>query len=214
MPRGKIHIDLESVSVVVLLDMRSQAEDISFNDGSISGVIAARRAHFGSEMRMRVLGRVFVILGVALALYTLEQVVRIKDSKIISWYANGGDGPPGWRLLWRSNQFWFGLLSVVTGIELSRLRIWGRLAAVAICLVIVRSGLLASPRSYFLLLLGCPLLVLLAIPLNFTVCRGDYREVIRQTPHVRYRLRAWLGAVAICVLWALSVLAWPPMIRN
>lgn len=214
MPRGKIHIDRECGNRVILVQMESSSHESCTQPSGKDDPVIVRQACLGVEMRMRVLGRVFVILGTALVLYRIWEVMRLKDSKIISWFAIGYDSPPGWRLLWRSNQFWFGVLSVATGIELLRLRVWGRLAAIVWCLAVIRLGLLAPPRNYFLLLLGGPILVALTLPLRLTVLRDEYRDVIRRTPHVRYQLRAWCLAIAICLLWAVSVLVWPPMINN
>jgi hypothetical protein len=214
MPRGKFHIDRECENRVILFQMESSSHESCTQPSGKDDPFIVRQACLGVEIRMRVLGRVFVILGTALVLYTLGEVMRLKDSKIISWFASGYDSPPGWRLLWRSNQFWFGVLSVATGIELLRLRVWGRLAAIAWCLAVISLGLLTPPKSYFLLLLGGPTLVALAFPLRLTVLNGEYRDVVRRTPHVRYQFRAWCLAIAICVLWALSVLVWSPMINN
>lgn len=167
----------------------------------------SRKKHFGAEMRLRALGRMLVLFGLLLALNELEYVYRIKDSRLISWYAAGyPNGSPGWSLLLYKREFWFGLACLFSGFGLARLSFWGYVPTVALTMLTMKVGLLNPPRTTGFLLVGVMVLLVLLLPGNFVVLRSRRREVILNSPEVKYRAKAWCGAVVSLVL--LTVFVW------
>ncbi len=165
-------------------DVLPQGDMQSYNE-------SIRRDHLSHEASCKGIGALYIISAIGLALASFGWLLIASDTSDMP------DGAP--ELVVASIVVGlFAVIYLVTGLGLRKLKGKARIAAVVLCCI----GLLGFPVGT---ILNGYFLYLLLSTKGKMVFSEEYKEIIAQTPHVKYRTPAWLWVLLAVLLGLLGL---------
>lgn len=168
---------------------------------AVSDVESIRRQHLSHEASIKSMGLLFMLAGVVALLVGLVYFVLIVSSFLLPNQARDTETLALLAVI-ATVAAAIGIFQLVVAIGLRKLAPWAKIPAVALAGI----GLLGFPlgtliNGYFIYLLLCQK--------GSTVFSEDYRSIIAQTPHIKYKtsIIVWIFVGLLLALMTVGIVA-------
>ena len=173
-----------------------QVEEVEA-EGLISDPERIRRLHLKHEASLKGMGTLLILGAVLVGISFLGLFAAMPVSQ-----GGGMSLPQGPELVIMGVLLLFVVLQLVVGVGLRRLAPWSWIPGIIVAAISIINFPIGT-------VIGGYFLYLLVAPKGRRVLAADYREIVRQTPHIKYRTPIWLWVLLlVLVLAVVGSLLW------